>query len=99
MDGFDTPANSNTALSQLLNNPKRDLATKSIDQITTLLDAADVPREMRVEVIFDKLVEMIIPDTELDTSNATIWYAQLNRMRDVLQNQIDLIETELDKAD
>lgn len=98
MDNFGTPANANTSLSQLLRNPKRELAIESIEQTIKLLEEADVPREMLCEVLFDKLTYFVVPDGELDAGNATIWYAQLQRMQAGLQRQIDLIEAELDKV-
>jgi len=98
MDKTGNPANSNLSLSNFTKNKDRELAQGHIDQVASLLLETDVPRTMIAETLFEKLTKIIVPKNALTSENATIWYSQLLRMRDTLQNQITMIEDELDRT-
>lgn len=97
MDDLGKPANSNIALTDLLRNPMRDLANQSVDQIVTLLEKANLERGQIADVLCEKALNLVVPTSELTSESATVWYAQLQKMRDGFQAQISAIEAELDK--
>lgn len=98
MDDTQTPANSNLSLSHFTKNKNREIAKGHVDQLISLMQQAGIPRVMIAETLFEKLIKLIIPKGQLTPQNATIWYSQLLRMKDVLQNHITMIEEELDRT-
>ena len=98
MDDTQTPANSNLSLSHFTKNKNREITKGHVDQLISLMQQAEIPRVMISETLFEKLIKLIVPKGQLTSQNATIWYSQLLRMKDVLQNHITMIEVELDRT-
>lgn len=80
-----------------MTNKKRELAEDAIAPTLYLLKKADVPRSLIADVLFKYLKSFVVPDDDAPEGSETIWYAQLKRFRDELQDRIDIIEETVDK--
>jgi hypothetical protein len=91
------PANTSLSFTDVMTDKQRKLAEDVLSPIVYLLTRSDVPREKIADVLFSLTKQCIRPKKgELDGDNATLWYAQLQRYRDELNTQIQMIEDALD---
>lgn len=96
MTDMPTPANSNTSLSQIMGGKQRKLIEDALAPTIHLLSQNGIAGNDIADVLFRYMMSYMVPPEGADASANVIWYAQLQRFRDALQDQIGLIEGALD---
>jgi len=80
-----------------MGNKQRKLTEDALGPTIYLLEQTGVPNSMIADVLFYFLKSFVTPPKDAPQSADVIWYAQLQRFRAELDDQIKSIEATLDE--
>lgn len=90
---MDQPHPSKRSFTELMQNPRRQLARNGLSKLLTTYEQHDkIDRAILAEVLFELLNEQIVPKEPMTQADAITWMSQLQRFRDDLDGTLQVLE-------
>jgi len=88
----DQSQTSKRSFSELMQNPKRQLARNGLSVLLKTYEHNDkIDRAILAEVLFELLRERVVPKESITPEKAVTWMSQLQRFRDDLDGTLQIL--------